>query len=331
MPIYEFGYRHWDGKTRGPLARWWTISETGIALAFRSRLLRRVLTFVWVPILAGGGLFFVIGQFTDPNSELGKQSFFDFLAGFFPNEIVAGLRDDPRSYRPAIWSMVFYFYFTYLISFQIILVTAIVGPSLVSPDLRSKAFLLYFSKPITRMEYCIGKGVILLAYLFCVSLVPALVLYFLSIVFSPSVETFLDTASTLPNLIIVSLVVTVPITLIVLYFSSLAADERFALFGWILVWLLGEVAFIFLSNTRGAADSDWICLVSIRQTTVAVNQAIFDVTEKIQALGDSRELKDLAAALYRQYPAPMAIGWLAALSVGCLVGLLRRISSPMKI
>ena len=88
MPIYEFGYRHYAGKVWGPLVRWWTISETGIALAFRSRLLRRVLTFVWVPILAGGGLFFVIGQFTDPNSELGKQdSFNEFLGWLFDRKL----------------------------------------------------------------------------------------------------------------------------------------------------------------------------------------------------------------------------------------------------
>ena len=56
MPIYELGYRHWEGELRSPLTRWWAITRTGIALAWQSKLLKRLLIFGWGTILYFGPL-----------------------------------------------------------------------------------------------------------------------------------------------------------------------------------------------------------------------------------------------------------------------------------
>jgi ABC-2 type transport system permease protein len=57
------------------------------------------------------------------------------------------------------------------------LLTAFVGPSLVSPDLTNSALPLYFCRPFTRTEYIAGKMSVLLILLSLITWVPGLVLF----------------------------------------------------------------------------------------------------------------------------------------------------------
>jgi ABC-2 type transport system permease protein len=57
------------------------------------------------------------------------------------------------------------------------LLTALVGPSLVSPDLTNNALPLYFCRPFSRAEYVAGKMSVLMFLLAVITWVPGLVLY----------------------------------------------------------------------------------------------------------------------------------------------------------
>ena len=57
------------------------------------------------------------------------------------------------------------------------LLTAFVGPSLVSPDLANGAMPLYFSRPFSRTEYVAGKMILLLFLLSLITWIPGSVLY----------------------------------------------------------------------------------------------------------------------------------------------------------
>ena len=62
MPIHDLGYRAWEGATGSPYTRWWVITQTGVRLAWRSRLLRRFVLLAWLPALYLGVAFFVWEQ-----------------------------------------------------------------------------------------------------------------------------------------------------------------------------------------------------------------------------------------------------------------------------
>ncbi len=71
------------------------------------------------------------------------------------------------------------FFFTYLgtqcpLSF---ILTAFVGPGLISGDLANRALTLYLSRPFSRAEYVIGKMSVLLILLSSITWVPGLVLF----------------------------------------------------------------------------------------------------------------------------------------------------------
>src|SRR5205807_9644984 len=57
------------------------------------------------------------------------------------------------------------------------LLTAFVGPSLVSPDLNNNALPLFFCRPFSRTEYVAGKMSVLLFLLSAITWVPGLILF----------------------------------------------------------------------------------------------------------------------------------------------------------
>lgn len=71
-------------------------------------------------------------------------------------------------------------FFVYFCNFQgalAYLLTAIVGPSLVSPDLTNNAMPLYLCRPFTRNEYVLGRMTVLLYLLAWITWIPGLILF----------------------------------------------------------------------------------------------------------------------------------------------------------
>lgn len=332
MPIYELGYRHWEGPLRGPAVRCWRIAWNGIRLAFRSKLLRRLLVIAWSPLLYYGFLFFAVGYVTDPARGFSeRKEWRQPLRAMVGRELANRLMDDPESVRPAMWSLLFHYFLAYPQSWLTMLIVAIVVPPLISQDVRSKAFLLYFSKPITRLEYLLGKAATALFYVLLVTLAPALILYAVSIAFSPSIATFYGTAPVLWRSCAVTLVVAIPTTAIALCFSSLTSEGRYAAFGWVAFWLLGELVYQILSQTVDFRNSEWIALLSLRETTATLTQSIFNVGGQLQALGDWSRLRETFRSINPNASATLPLVYLGSITVLCSAVLVRRVSAPMRI
>lgn len=71
------------------------------------------------------------------------------------------------------------FFFTFMNvqgAFAYIL-TALIGPSLIAPDLANNALPSYFSRPFSRVEYVVGKMSVLLILLSLITLVPGFLLF----------------------------------------------------------------------------------------------------------------------------------------------------------
>lgn len=326
MPIYEFGYRHWKGALRHWLWRFWPITRVGIRGALRSRLLRRLLFFAWAPLLYFGPVFFAVGAATE-SSPTYANVWHDLLRGSLGNDLANRLREDPQTVRPAAWSLAFYYFLGFSQSLVMMLVVAIVGPPLIAHDVRSKAFLLYFARPITRWEYLAGKAGVLLSYISFVTLLPALALYAVSIAFSPSLAALVETSVTVARIVAASVVVAVPSTLLVLYFSSLSREPRFAAFAWIATWVLGELFYRVLVTSPGLQDAGWPFVLSLRAISIAATAAIFDVQGQLASLG----MAPSGLALVGHHSGALALAVLAGISAACLVGLLRRITAPLRI
>src|SRR5438876_10211400 len=89
----------------------------------------------------------------------------------------------PQDYRSAVWTIFYSFFFKAELASALFLVL-IVGPNLISRDLRLNALPLYFSRPLRRIDYLLGKLGVIGAFLAAVVISPAIFAYVLGVAFS---------------------------------------------------------------------------------------------------------------------------------------------------
>lgn len=286
MAIAERGYRRWEGRLRGRALRWWIIARWGVRLSGQSKWLRRLVLAAWLPLLYWVLAFFAIGQVTDPETIGAVEDTWQFalLKAQFGGALADAFVRDPASFRPTIWATLFYFYL-YTTQVWVMLVTAVVGPRLISADLSAHALGLYFARPITRLDYVAGKLGVVAFWIGAVTLGPVTALYGLSILFSPSLEALSQTIFVWPRAAGACAVVMLGAGAPVLALSSLTRNPRFLGFAWAGLWVLSHVASTVLSlaifRIGGAEGRDWTGLVSFFRNLLAVAFRFLEVETKL--------------------------------------------------
>lgn len=144
-------------------------------------------------------------------------------------------------------------FFRYPQATMIIFLLGFISPGLISRDFRSRAFLLYFSRPIGRIEYILGKLAIPSIYLMLVTTFPALVLYVLGVSMSPDLSVIPLTWDIPLRILVASAILIIPCSALSLMLSSLTQESRFASFAWFAVWVLGHGAWtaVWMGAIRG--------------------------------------------------------------------------------
>jgi len=311
VPIHDLGYQTWEGRLVPEAGRWWVITQTGIRLAWRSRWLRRMLLLAWLPAVYLGALFFAYEQVL-AHPELGRAAG-HMLYGlpqyekFVPTASMA----DPSQSRPLVWAWLLWIFFRYPQGMLIVLLVGLIAPPLIAQDVRSRAFLLYFSRPLTRMEYIFGKLAVVWSYVLLITTVPALVLYVLGVLLSPELNVVIHTWDLPLRIVAASMVLIIPTTTLALALSSLTSESRYAGFGWFAVWAVGWVTHSMLyTSTLGTVERKWT-LVSLYHTLAEVQSWVFGIGPSFAEI------------------LPWAMT-LVAISVVSLVVLFHRVSAPMR-
>lgn len=173
MPIFDQGYQHWKGRLSGHAWRWLAISRHGVRTQLKGRYVRLLLILAWMPAMALVSALAIWGLIEQ--GALGA----DWLSVLKAQ----GLADDPQAVRPAIWTVAYSFFFQTELYFIMLLVT-LAGPNLISLDLRYNALPLYLSRPVTRLDYFLGKLGVIAALVAAVAVLPAVVAYVLGVCFS---------------------------------------------------------------------------------------------------------------------------------------------------
>ena len=205
------------------------------------------------------------------------------------------------------------------------------GPILIANDHRSRAYLIYYARPISRLDYVVGKAGVIVSFLARVTLIPSLLLYGISILFSPSLETVLQTLPVLFKLVAASLGVIVPAALVMLALSSVVRQPRYAAAGWIVVCFFGSMAHLVLQQTQGLKGSAYTFLLSPAEVVRAFQFGLYDVASLAQEIEVDRDLADVLQAVSSRESAGIATLWLTFVSIGCLLFLLRRVEAPTRI
>jgi ABC-2 type transport system permease protein len=151
MAVHKRSYRGYSGEITPPWSRFLVVTRYAFRNAFNSKLLTAyyVLCFIF-PVACA------VAIYLDHNLR--------FLAMFHESELFTVDGD-------------FFLMFLGVQSGLAFVLTALIGPGLVSADLANNALPLYFCRPFSRAGYLFGKSAVLIWLLSLITWIPGLVLF----------------------------------------------------------------------------------------------------------------------------------------------------------
>ncbi len=238
MPIHTQDYRHWEGtlKQRNYM-RWWIIAKAELKLLAQRKIVRLIVAIPPVIyIIVHAILIYISNQVPD------AFLWFEVDAEFFQQFLFRNPSTGPPS------------------SFLIALIAIFGGSGLIATDLKNNALSLYLSKPISWIDYLIGKFAVIGILISCLTLVPGLLLFLEHALLTDTA--FLKENYWVPlSIIIYSVMITVSAGLLMLLFSSLTSNPRYAIIGFCAVWFGSPVIYEVLKEitrtSRTAIVSIW--------------------------------------------------------------------------
>ncbi|MFO0846122.1 MAG: hypothetical protein U0797_27695 [Gemmataceae bacterium] len=244
MPIFDQGYQHWAGTLSGHAWRWLTITRHGVRVGMKGVFLRILVIASWLPAV-GLAFMLCLWGLLEQKSAL-VAPLMTFLSGIFPPDILA----DPKQYRVAVWTICFRNFLEIGLPLSM-LVVLLVGPGLISQDLRFNALPLYFSRPLRRIDYFVGKLGVIAWFLALVVILPSLLAYALGLLFSLDVTILWDTLPLLAACLAYGAVVVVSSGTLMLALSSLSRNSRYVALFWVALWFVSGIVASILTGIEG--------------------------------------------------------------------------------
>lgn len=250
MPIHDLGYRAWPGKYSSDRFRFWVIASSGIRVVGRNTWLRRVLLAAWLPTFALAVVIFGYERLLENrNVAMSTSEARRSILGELSSELQDGdvvmdalTKENLQEGRHQMWSWLLSTYLRVPQAVMSMLVIGMIAPPLIARDVRTRAFLMYFSKPIGRIEYVFGKMLVVSVYLISITTAPALGCYFFGVALSSDLNVLADTWDLPLRILLASTIFIIPAVSVALMFSSLTSESRFAAFAWFAFWGLGFIA-----------------------------------------------------------------------------------------
>lgn len=211
MAIHEQNYVRYDGSLRDTGA-WWVIARTSLRTYLSFLRTKLVLLALWVvgPLIGAVFIFIEYGI----RGQMGQLT-----------EVTAPSGD-------------YVTYFLQTQAFSLALLYIANGCGVISEDLRHRTFQLFFSKPLSRLDYAIGKYLSLFLLGALVTVVPAILLTLLRGAFFMQSEFFGVVAKQMAIGIGMSTFITLVMSACVIGLSSLTPRTGYVVLSWIGVLLV---------------------------------------------------------------------------------------------
>jgi ABC-type transport system involved in multi-copper enzyme maturation permease subunit len=240
-PVHDQTYRRYAGARQPAGRAWLVIMRQGIRTMLARKVFVALLVLSWLPFLVRTVQIYVVASYPQaqqilPIEARTFQSFVEFLG-------------------------LFAFF-----------VTVYVGAGLIAGDRRANALQLYLSKPLLRTEYMAGKLGVLFVFLLLVTLVPAVLLLVMQVVFSGSLRFLHDNTFVVPAVVLASLLRVIVASVTMLALSSMSRSSRYVAVLYAGVIFFSEALYGVLVFVTGSTRVAWI---SVTGNLDVVTDAIF--------------------------------------------------------
>lgn len=240
MPIHDQGYRRYTG-TRLPHSRTWrAIARSGVQSMLRRRAFVALIIVSWLPFIVRAVQL--------------------YAAANLPQ--VPFLAPTAETFRQFLGQQETFLFF----------VTVYAGAGLIANDRRVNALQIYLSRPLTRMDYILGKLAALLALVLFVTWVPAVLLVAVQVLFSGSSAFVLENMRVLPAITVLTGFEAVIVSLAMLALSSLSKSSRFVGILYAALLFFTQAITVVLRAVMGERGLAWL---SVTDSLTQVGDAIF--------------------------------------------------------
>jgi ABC-2 type transport system permease protein len=225
MPIHDQGYRRYGG-TRARGRAWLVMLRNGVVGMMGNRR--------WIVLMIASWIQFVI-----------RAIQFYIAANFAQAAIVAPSASTFRDFFDRQDLFVF-------------LVTITLGAAAIAEDRRTNALQIYLSKPLTRLEYIIGKLSVLAVFLLFITWVPAILLLIVQVLFAGNFTFLRANAYLFPAITLYSIIEVVMVSMCMLALSSLSTSGRFAGILYTALIFFSDALYGVLRAVTGSTSVSWI-------------------------------------------------------------------------
>jgi len=250
MAIRDQGYTRYEGDLTAGSPTWWVVASNGFSLQWayvRSKLLLFPILFVF--------LLFVFATFGE---RVLTNYFMSGQPAAQPDEI-SGFYEFAFGYVQ-IWILALYF-------------TAS-GCGVIAEDLRFKTIQLYFSKPITKTDYIVGKFMSLVMFGGLVTVLPTILVGGIRMmIFAPS-ESFGSVALKVGGVVAYDIVLLCLFSLIVMALSALTSRTGYVVLAWAGFMLIPSLVSTIVDLVR--KGEEWPELLSVAGTMGLALQSLVD-------------------------------------------------------
>ena len=290
MAVYEQTYKPFTGKLTPEWSRFLIIPRHAYRAVFNSKLFTAFFVICFIPLLVEAILIYLHHNVS----------------------AIAIMQIDVRALVPIDGS-----FFETFVSIQggfAFFVALLVGPPLVSRDLRNNALPLYLCRPFSRTEYVLGKMSVILILLSAITWVPQLLLF----LFQSYLEGF---AWFRANLWIASAIIIAGLVWILLL--ALLSQTISALVKWRVVASAALLGLFFIPSVFGefinvVFQTRWGNIISLSALMRNVTKGLFGTFDRVSGSIQIRDFDDTVVREILLIEPPLWASW-AALFVVCAV------------
>ena len=134
------------------------------------------------------------------------------------------------------------------------------GAGLIANDKRANALQIYLSKPLGRAEYVAGKVMILAVFLLAVTLLPALLLLILQVLFTGSFTFLRQNFYLFPAVILFSFLQVLLASFTMLALSSISKSSRYVAILYAAVVFFSDAVYGLVYVITGSSRMSWLSL-----------------------------------------------------------------------
>ena len=248
-PIHDQSYRRYAGERQPPGRAWSVIARTGMRSMLARKWFIGVLLFAWLMFIVRTVHLYVVTMYPTTGQVLPV---------------------DARMFMQFVEQQSIFVFF----------VTVFVGSGLIANDRRANALQIYLSKPLMRMEYIGGKLLILVTFLLFVTLVPALLLLLMQVLFAGNLDFLRANPYVIPAVILACLMRVAVASFAMLALSSLSKSTRYVAILYTGIIFFTEAMFGVLAVVTGSTRVAW---VSISANMENVTDVLFRQSHRYDA------------------------------------------------